>query len=453
MKKGMSASVVFLFMVLSIMFVSNVSAGSYTVGEDIVNSTYKFADYERPGYATFPANTDVEWRYDTVISGVIDTVKIVIGPQWAQGGGFLNPIYLTDFIIFINGESMGWPISRVGESLRWGNLLKLVDEQQVVFELWYDRVNPYYYALGLRYDDVDDDGKIEFHGDLGTDYQGCPPYNGVYDYGDFEYNGHPAADYHDVAYEFTYSDIPNNPPNPEFTYSPSNPTTQNIIQFIDSSSDIDGTILYWSWAFGDGATSNQQHPTHRYEDNGEYAVTLAVVDDDYSQNSISKYIIIRNVPPEADFTYHPSNPTTEDTIQFTDTSTDIDGTINSWSWDFGDDFSYTKQNPQYKYSTSGTYTISFEITDNDGDTDSISKIITIQESPTEEPTDEEDSGDDDDEEPTDEETSDDDNGDETNEDDTNNDNTGDTTRTPGFELILVLCTIALIVIWKQKQSD
>jgi PKD domain len=37
-----------------------------------------------------------------------------------------------------------------------------------------------------------------------------------------------------------------------------------------------GEITSWRWGFGDGATSNERHPTHRYEKPGEFIVTLHV---------------------------------------------------------------------------------------------------------------------------------------------------------------------------------
>lgn len=91
-----------------------------------------------------------------------------------------------------------------------------------------------------------------------------------------------------------------------------------------------------------------------------------------------------NISPTASFSYYPSNPTTDDTIQFTDTSTDSDGTITSWSWNFGDGSSSASKNPQHQYSMSGIYTVILEVTDNDGATDSTSKTITVQEEPPEE---------------------------------------------------------------------
>jgi len=84
-----------------------------------------------------------------------------------------------------------------------------------------------------------------------------------------------------------------------------------------------------------------------------------------------------NNPPTAAFTYSPSSPTTDDTIQFTDQSTDNDGTIVSWYWDFGDGLTGTSQNQTYKYSRAGTYTVTLTVTDNGGLTDNHSGSITV----------------------------------------------------------------------------
>ncbi len=45
------------------------------------------------------------------------------------------------------------------------------------------------------------------------------------------------------------------------------------VVFLDQSF---GNITSWSWDFGDGKSSNDQHPIHRYEKAGEYIVTLHV---------------------------------------------------------------------------------------------------------------------------------------------------------------------------------
>ncbi|MCJ7570297.1 MAG: PKD domain-containing protein, partial [Candidatus Thermoplasmatota archaeon] len=74
-----------------------------------------------------------------------------------------------------------------------------------------------------------------------------------------------------------------------------------------------------------------------------------------------------NLPPIADFTYIPTNPTTNDLIQFTDNSVDSDGNIVNWYWDFGDGNTSNMQNPSYSYQNKGSFYVILSVTDNDGD--------------------------------------------------------------------------------------
>jgi hypothetical protein len=106
-------------------------------------------------------------------------------------------------------------------------------------------------------------------------------------------------------------------------------------------------------------------------------VSLTVTDDDGATDEISKEITVTNVQPLADFTYTPENPSTEDIIQFTDTSTDPDGTIVSWFWDFDDGNTSTQPNPTHQYAEEGTYEVRLNVTDNDGASDEVSKEIEV----------------------------------------------------------------------------
>jgi len=76
----------------------------------------------------------------------------------------------------------------------------------------------------------------------------------------------------------------------DFSYAPKNPSIDDTIIFSDLSSAPEGEeIKEWNWDFGDGTTSNQQNPTHKYEFPGTYQVSLTVMDD-YSTDTIMKSI-------------------------------------------------------------------------------------------------------------------------------------------------------------------
>jgi len=145
--------------------------------------------------------------------------------------------------------------------------------------------------------------------------------------------------------------------------------------FTDASTDSDGTIVGWDWDFGDGNTSTAQNPSHTYAAAGTYTVSLTVTDDDSDTGSTSRPVTVTapNVPPAADFTFTANHLV----VNFTDASTDSDGTIVSWLWNFGDGNTSTAQNPGHTYAAGGTYTVTLTVTDNDSAVDSISKPVTV----------------------------------------------------------------------------
>ncbi len=61
------------------------------------------------------------------------------------------------------------------------------------------------------------------------------------------------------------------------------------IRFTDEST---GTITSWLWDFGDGSTSTEQNPTHVYQKNGYYTVTLKVTGPNGS-DTVKKVEFIR----------------------------------------------------------------------------------------------------------------------------------------------------------------
>ena len=75
------------------------------------------------------------------------------------------------------------------------------------------------------------------------------------------------------------------------------------------------------------------------------------------------FTIEKNKKPVADFTYTPEEPLDTDIITFVDHSTDEDGEIVSWFWEFGDGSTSTNQNPTHMYEDNGTYVVKLTVTD------------------------------------------------------------------------------------------
>jgi len=178
------------------------------------------------------------------------------------------------------------------------------------------------------------------------------------------------------AISSTFSFRINLPPISNFNYAPSDPSTNDLVIFTDLSYDPDGIIVAWTWDFNDGFSSNDQHPTHMFDD-GIYTVTLTVTDDDGAIDSFIDTVTVLNILPTAQFTFTPLNPSTADNILFTDTSYDPDGSIVAWAWDFGDSGNSNVKNPTHSYADDGTYLITLTVTDDDGGIDTTTGFISV----------------------------------------------------------------------------
>jgi serine protease AprX len=62
---------------------------------------------------------------------------------------------------------------------------------------------------------------------------------------------------------------------------------------------------------------------------------------------------------------------------FTDTSTDVDGSVASWAWTFGDGSDSSERSPSHTYAAAGTYTVTLTATDDKGGSGSTSRTVTV----------------------------------------------------------------------------
>ena len=175
----------------------------------------------------------------------------------------------------------------------------------------------------------------------------------------------------DGAVDFALSSktvLPNQPPVALFTESATTVFTNDIIKFNASASyDLDGTIVSYSWDFGDGNVATGVFVEHSYVDDGAYTVILTVTDDDGATDTATSTKYVWNRPPVANFTESAETIYTGEVVTFNATSSiDPDGVINSYVWDFGDGTNATGTTVDHAYADDGVYTVILTVTDDDG---------------------------------------------------------------------------------------
>jgi PKD repeat protein len=176
------------------------------------------------------------------------------------------------------------------------------------------------------------------------------------------------------------------PPTAGFNFSPSSPSTDETISFHSTSSDVDGTIDSYAWDFNnDGITdATDSDPTHSYGDAGTFQVTLTVVDNDGLSGVVTKNVPVTNKNPIASFGYSPTSPATDETVTFTSTSSDPDGSIESTLWDFDNDGEYDDGSgtvATWQFSKSGPNTVKLKVVDEDSGEDTVSQSVTVSNRP------------------------------------------------------------------------
>jgi len=202
----------------------------------------------------------------------------------------------------------------------------------------------------------------------------------------------------------------NNPP----VANPGGPYTgkpEQVIYFDASeSTDPDGFVEFYRWNFGDGSSEIlAKQPSHIYPSNGEYTVTLTVIDDNGTSDTESTTVTIAgnpNIHPTANAGGPYAAKTNTLVIFSAVNSTDPDGAIVNYTWDFGDGYTGYGVSPTHGYSSQGSYLVILTVSDDAGGSSSGQASVTITEPEPE---------------------------------------------SPGFEMILLLAVVALFILFKRRK--
>jgi PKD repeat protein len=91
--------------------------------------------------------------------------------------------------------------------------------------------------------------------------------------------------------------------------------------------------------------------------------------------------VVGNTDPIAGFIFSPGDPLTGTNISFRNDTDDLDGVITTYEWSFGlpngGNATRTGQTANYTYDTPGVYTVTLEVTDDEGETDSVERRVPV----------------------------------------------------------------------------
>jgi PKD repeat protein len=183
--------------------------------------------------------------------------------------------------------------------------------------------------------------------------------------------------------------LTNAEPRPRIDYAPTDPTPGEPIAFdAGASSDPDGTIARYDWDWTDDGSyeASGQTATHAYDAPGNYTVRLRVVDNGSATNTTTRTVQVAvSQPPTANVTYTPDSPGSGESITFDGSaSSDPDGSITGYRWDWTGDGSYegSGETATHTYPAPGRYDVTLEVTDDDGLTDTETRTVRVNSPPT-----------------------------------------------------------------------
>lgn len=165
-------------------------------------------------------------------------------------------------------------------------------------------------------------------------------------------------------------------PSPTAAYSSVSACPTFPVNFTDASTASTGSVVSWTWNFGDGSPTNTtQNPSHSYPVGGPYNVSLIVTSTNGCVDTLTQVVDVY-YKPDAEF--EANGICLHDGTLFQDSSSVVNSTIAGWSWDFGDaSTGSTTQNPVHNYPGAGSYTTSLIVQSAQGCIDTVTHVVGV----------------------------------------------------------------------------
>lgn len=134
--------------------------------------------------------------------------------------------------------------------------------------------------------------------------------------------------------------------------------------FTDESTTASGTIIGWTYDFGDGTGSIANDPIHPYTGSGNYNATLIVESSNGCFDTITRAVYVNPVPVAM---FQNQYACQGEQVDFQDVSFLAAGNIVAWNWDFNNgQGNSTNQNPSFAFSPAGSYPVVLAVTSDSG---------------------------------------------------------------------------------------
>jgi hypothetical protein len=161
--------------------------------------------------------------------------------------------------------------------------------------------------------------------------------------------------------------------------------TYQIDFVIDTAEDPDGSVAGYDWDFDDGSphSNSSTSVSHTFAVPGVYDVKLWVTDNEGARGVDSIRIsLTADQPPIASFTVPDDTVCVNTQVSFdADGSSDVDGGIVSYLWNFGDGTIFNSQNnptATHTYQTTGTANVLLTVSDGCGKTGIASIFLRVE---------------------------------------------------------------------------
>jgi len=177
--------------------------------------------------------------------------------------------------------------------------------------------------------------------------------------------------------------VDNIPPAASIVSAPSELRKFQSGLFKAGATDADDLVspLSFSWDFGDGNNASGAEVFHGFNRSGNFRVTLTVWDEHGLNATLFALVRVPNSAPNASFAGPPPAYLNE-TFRFDASfSSDPDGKIQSYEWDFGDGQRGAGVAAAHNYSAAGNYTVRLTVRDEEGANSTAASTVWVREPP------------------------------------------------------------------------